>query len=151
MVTDTSRFRSSKVVSPPLTRVLVMPSPVRTGKKVYSHYGEETPPTSFVTSPPRPLTLLSVRIFHRMLLRHSDPFNRGLLQVSLRFQEERWLLEVVRWQCCLGWCSWCLFFALRLLPGLRSYSSCQRRQILQGWRCSSIQRFGRCLQEDPCL
>ena len=40
-----------------------MPSPVRTGKKVSSHYGGETPPTSFVTSLPRPLTLLSVRIF----------------------------------------------------------------------------------------
>jgi hypothetical protein len=52
-------FKSNKVVSPPLTRVLVMPLHVRTGKRVSSHYGEETLPTSF-----RTLTLLSVRIFY---------------------------------------------------------------------------------------
>ena len=136
-------FRSSKVVSPALTRVLVMPSLVRTEKRVSSRYGEETPPTSFVTSPPRLLTLLSVRIFHCIpMLHHSDLFDRGLLQVSLRFQEERRLLEVVRWQCCFWWCSWCLFFTLRLLSGLRPYPSCQRREIFQGWRRSSIQWFG---------
>ena len=46
-------LRSSKVVSPLLTRALVTLSAVPTVKRVSSLYGEETPPTSSVTSPPR--------------------------------------------------------------------------------------------------
>jgi len=46
-------LRSSKVVSPLLTRALVMLSAVPTVKRVSFLYGEETPPTSSVTSLPR--------------------------------------------------------------------------------------------------
>jgi hypothetical protein len=75
---------------------------------------------------------------------------RGLLQVLVRFQEGRRVLDVVRWQCRLRWCRWCFLLALRLLPRLRSYPSCERREVCQGWRRRApIQRPRRCLPQDP--
>ena len=34
---------------------------------------------------------------YRILVQGADPSDRGLLQVAIRFQEERGLVEVVRW------------------------------------------------------
>lgn len=53
--------RSSKAVSPHHTRVSLTASPVCTPRRVLSHYGVVTPPTSSDTSPPRLSTLPSVR------------------------------------------------------------------------------------------
>lgn len=74
---------------------------------------------------------------------------RGLLQVTLRLQEGRGLLEMVCWQRCIRWCCRCLVAALRLLPRLCPYPSRERRQVGQGWRSQTVQRSCRCIQEDP--
>ena len=46
---------------------------------------------------------------------------------------------------------WCYISSFRVLLGLRTYSSSQRRQECKDWRRASVQRFGRCLQEDSRL
>ena len=60
-----------------------MPLLVRTGRRVLSHYGEETPPTSSVTSRPRPLTSPSVRysiifLFYIILTRSIEDYFKSL-------------------------------------------------------------------------
>lgn len=57
-----SILRSNKVVWLHPTRVWAMLSPAHTVKRALFRSGEETPPTSFGTSPPRLSTLPSVRL-----------------------------------------------------------------------------------------